>query len=374
MAIIKEVYFNDGEGLDYRDLNNLQRFMASQVWDCAVGSDSRVEERDQSVGASGACIAVGNGCYPYVVGVSMDVALAAGTVVHYTTSTIDGTTPIMIPYRATNAEFSFTIAASHATLERYDVIQMRVIADDADSETRDFKDATTGVLSSQSFNKRYNNVATVSVVAGTNAAVGTATEPSVTSGYVKVAAVYVAPTVTSIAKSAIRDYRLPSKLTVIDVPASQGCYTAADWTINNAGRATATAGLSDFKFFPPPIHWESGRLVAVGLSAQCATGQAYLERWDFGPAAPASAATVIDVSAKLFPATSARYRQWNLFRYSTPIWMDGSEAASAQLYENTWSTVATNAYSATALNKLGLVISGTAIADTINFARFIIAG
>jgi hypothetical protein len=372
MAIIKEVYFNDGEGLDYRDLNNVQRFLSSQLWDCAIGTEARVEERDQSI--SGALVCVGNGGYPYVVGVSMDVAIAAGVIVHFTTSTIDGTTPIMIPYRLTNAEYSFTIAASHATLERYDVIQARIIADPGTSETRDFKDATTGVLSSQTFNKRLNSVCTMSVVTGTNAAVGTATEPSVTSGYVKLATVYVAPTVTSIAKSAIRDYRLPSKLTVVDVMANQAAYDEADWVVGTAGEIVAGAAPSDVRFFPPPIHWESGRLIAVGLASTCSTAQAYIEKWDFGPYVPANTATTAILTSKLLPATTSRYRQWNLYRYSTPIWMDGSEAASAQAYENTWSVVATNAYSATALYKLSLTVSSCDAGDGINFARFIIAG
>lgn len=203
----KRVYFNDGEGLTFGDLNDIQTFIQSQLWDgfyqrsapglvkSAVGTMTGAAGYDfdlsgtnaTDVSTAHAFALKGGAAYPVVGSGNNKVKITPGTLFQKV-GTTDGSTPTFLPYTFTGAE-EVTIANGDATNPRVDLVLMRLELVANDSQTRDFKDATTGVVTSNSMSKKHRVQCTLTVLAGTPAAVPTF--PTVTAGYVPICAVYV---------------------------------------------------------------------------------------------------------------------------------------------------------------------------------------
>lgn len=164
---------------------------------------------------------------------AMSVEISAGlgyqvqTVNPATDTAIEGVVGLsdLSPYKPmalTSAE-SVTIDAADAVLERYDIIEVR-----ADRRTTDLTSVEifgenvlqfvntpnmaktlSWLMNSRQGRVAYNQSSTapISLKKGQPAAVGSATVPAATSGYIKIAEIYVGPTVTTLDDDVINDTR-----------------------------------------------------------------------------------------------------------------------------------------------------------------------
>jgi hypothetical protein len=208
MAINKEVQFTAGEGLVVSDLQNMQRFAKAQILD-AYGRECRTD--GSFLGNNTICFSRGTGANVIITGLALQSSNNEGLILQRTGGTITGDVPDTLSYYLAPAELLTTHAAAHATLERWDIVCLKLTEADGTSTARDFKDATTGAVTTVAQNKQRQVVLTKQVVQGTNAAVGSATEPAIPAGFMKWAAVLVPPTYATafVANSHFRDYRVP---------------------------------------------------------------------------------------------------------------------------------------------------------------------
>ncbi len=383
MSVRKELLFNDGEALDYNDLNNAQRYMRSALYDGVLSHLARTHESDdwygtQTLGGPAYLSVLGNGLAPSITGSSLVVSVASGECGQHGAGAISsanlGDDVNMIWHAFDTAlagtTYQFTSGAADATNPRWDILQAQITHAAGASETRD-SSTVGGVLSSVSFNKERQTVLTMSIKAGTAAA--SPTEPSADSGYVKLFAWRIEAAATAITAANFRDYRMPVGLRVIDMPARlwprTGGYTeSSDGMLVADGASTRTAQAS------PWGHWRTGRLVAVGLASDTVAGSgatALLTKTNYA-VNPYTNTTLLDCSSSLIDNTGA-FAFRGLLLTDQAIWMDGTNCPSVQGASDF--AVYGSPTSKTTLYKLDLrIASGATHADTFAWARFYVAG
>ena len=378
--IISELLYNDGEALDYNDLNNAQRHARSMLYDGVHGTLARVVERDyqpQAVSSTGHAWTIGNGCQPYVSASTLTVSFTPGAIGFKASGVPDGTDPLFLWYHMGLAEVSLTAGAADATNPRWDIVQIKIEHAEGSAETRDFS-TTGGVLSSVSFSKRRRTKLTASIKAGTAAA--SPTEPTPDAGYVKLCAIHIAATATVITPTTVRDYRMPVGYRVIDLIPGVHCARDTQWSVDVSGMVTGDGDATPRRLYAMPqmgAPFASGRLLAVGVSADQVNtgGTALLQRVNWATSA-LSTTTVKDISASVL-STTDRYMEVAL--WDEAIWLDGSSSPSCQGGAGNASGYGEATIgaplTATTMNKLWLAIATAASsADTIKFIRFIVAG
>lgn len=186
--------FNDGEGLTFQDLNELQRLSERRLMDYVV---------DPLVLAPGDTVdtwlrVIGPALCPFETGTpDMNVNVQQGTCVR--AQTVDPGQPL--PHHLLHYLDSTQVIAINAAsaFERWDIISASVAYDpldtgSVDAETRDFEDAVTGALSTVTYDKRRRTKLTLTYTPGTIAS----TEPSEPSGERRIARIVVPTTTTSI--------------------------------------------------------------------------------------------------------------------------------------------------------------------------------
>ncbi|HYC73117.1 MAG TPA: hypothetical protein VEB66_18040 [Opitutaceae bacterium] len=194
------VQFNDGEGLDFVDFNDIGRgavlrqtdqFLSQLVGRLAAGNadpDHVGEAGSNAALTSLAYTMTGGDCAIAQGSTSTRVKLLPGLLFQKTGNTT-GTEGTFLPYSVQAGDVDLTIAAGDATHPRVDIVQARLEWVSGGAVARDFMDATTGAITSTTPNKTRRVQATFSVKAGTPAA--TPTYPTPDAGYVLVAAVRV---------------------------------------------------------------------------------------------------------------------------------------------------------------------------------------
>lgn len=206
----KRVLFNDGEGITVADFNALQTRLQSMVLDGVLSWMGRISDFDGTdLGASDDHLfCVGNSGAPYAGGSNRQTKFLGGPIFQRVDSGMpDGAAPQLLMYYLDDNEAGVTHAAPSVN-PRFDLISVKLELEDADSESRDFKDAVTGALSSQTLDKSSRVAATITVTQGAEAAAPV--EPALPAGHVKLAAIKV-PTAAVVIDplTNIRDYRMP---------------------------------------------------------------------------------------------------------------------------------------------------------------------
>jgi hypothetical protein len=196
-----ELLFNDGEGLSHDDLNNAQRYLRAHVNDNIMAQMARTKSSPPSLDAN-KIYTIGGGGMCYADNIThLKIRNHPGTIFQKVTGSIDGLDPKFLSYNVADGEISpsgsngIVFDTADGSHDRYDIVCVKlsqITNDSADSETRDFKDATTGVLTSQSFYKKRKVTLSVQVVKGTPAS--SPVEPSVPSGYVKIYSILIRAT------------------------------------------------------------------------------------------------------------------------------------------------------------------------------------
>lgn len=232
----KEILFNDGEGLDYNDFNTMQRQARALVCDGLLANRARTEQSLVSTIEQGHLFAIGLGGAPQVGGGALTVTNHAGVIAFPTSISVGLSDPNFLVYYLSAGELLSTLAVGDATNPRIDLICVKleqVSNDAADNETRDFKDATTGVITSQTMVKRRKVKLTKQVVAGTPA--GSPVEPAVPAGFKKWAAITVPANHNAVftpVTHQLIDYRMPIGFYTSFVRPGEA--TSSAWTVDAA--------------------------------------------------------------------------------------------------------------------------------------------
>lgn len=202
----RDLLFNDGEGITHADLNNARAFLGARVFDqlieheagaaAVIGTDPdlwSVQGEDTVLTSLVYTLTGGDGVLK--VGSAATKIGTYGGTIFQKIANADGEEANFIPFTMGAGEFDLTIGAGDATNPRIDIVQVKLEYVEGGSESRDFKDAVTGALSTTTPNKTRRAQATFSLKAGTPAA--TPTYPAPDAGYAVLGAVRVPATWTT---------------------------------------------------------------------------------------------------------------------------------------------------------------------------------
>lgn len=377
-SFTKEVLFNDGEGIDFADFNALQRRLRSQLWDMATGSLARLWEVDNIGGApnlvpSNAHLwTVGSGCYPRVkTGVARSITNAPGILAQGDGTYTDPTDTHLNATWLAADDLQTQFADNASGNPRYDIVQVKIdyLADGATN--RDFKDANSLVVTSQSMNKTRSVRLTFSTKQGTPA--GSPVEPTPDSGFLKWCAVLIPNGIGSgdILATNIRDYRMPVGMRVMDIMGHNLSYDTTQWSTGVTGRIDALGGVARTARAHPEGAWMSGRLLRVGMMATILGGSAataQLVRTDFLSGGVVDNNLVTITSDLINVGGGRTYREHNPLAASNgPFWLNGYQAGLA--VNQGFAPPESSSF-----NKLAMLFTSGTGADIVYFVRFVFAG
>lgn len=289
----KQVYFNDGEGLVHTDLRDVQMMLESKIW------DQIVHNQMGALGLAPADFGIGYNGNDHVFGgadgtdhhttrayclnpgaaflkqgsTNAKIAIAPGVLLQKI-GTITGDDPKCIAYTFTGAE-EWTLTNGDATNPRVDLLQMKLEYVLGDSQSRDFEDATTRIVTTTSMSKKRRVQCTLLVKTGTPGA--SPAIPAVDAGYVPVGMVMVgngwttagnAPIfgedTVALNNAVVHDQRMPVKIRAYRCPASQFILVTG-WTYAVAtGMANWTNATNELNAVCP--HTPNGRLIGVQVT------------------------------------------------------------------------------------------------------------
>lgn len=336
----RRVKFNDGEGLDYTDLNLLQLTLHKMIFDGLLYSAIPDALDKPSIGGyvqapsgnlnANTNLHFGNTGTPDFSDVVFTPSPGCGLVVGNGTrilSFVPGPLAVVLEDPISPAgdtamaliragqyslnDIMLTTAVGDPTNPRIDLVEVNVsIVDDPVLTSRDFEDAATRVVTTQTLSKtRYAQV-TFQIKQGTPAA--TPTYPTPSAGYRPVAAVYIpANHNTFHSQDNIRDLRWPlGRVTGYDVWAAnmyrQG---GAPWTLSTTDFLNTSPLGGSFLYVPCPIHDPTARLVGIhlyGTLGASGTQQVMLVRVNHNGSGTPTITQIADLSTDLAVAGSAK--------------------------------------------------------------------
>ena len=363
MSIFKECLFNDGEGLDFGDLNNASRYLRSQFLD-TLAMWAKVGLFDALPNPT-YCWAAGNGGAP-VAGGGLALGNNSGVIFQAGVGVADGTDPKFLAYYLAANEIQTTFAAADPTNSRIDLVAIKLdYVSDADV-TKDFKDAVTSVVTSQTMHTSRSVRVQTAVVAGTPSA--SPLMPLAPAGYVPWAALLIPAGATSALATNVYDHRMPVGLKSYDIIGNQMSPDVSGgvdrWALTSFGGRNSDAINALTTQAIAPASW--GRIVAVGLSSDNGNHSAQTAKlWQVNLVNGGNLNQIVDLSAFLVPAHSGPIYQETSFLIA-PIWCDGT---AAQYANQSNLSSALNPRAA-----LRYVSNSTTHNDTVYAARFLIAG
>ena len=288
----KRLLFNDGEGVNPADWNDLQAFVHSMLGDLQILSarDNRstAAVRPGTISTligdwTGTAFTGRGGAWvDYQNGTPRGYTNMAGVFAQWVGSTIDGEDPQLLACYVPADTFAEVITAP-TTSARWDLIQYKLEVVDGDSETRDFEDATTRAKSTTTPNKRRKVQMTWSRKEGAEGG----SIPAPDSGYVRWAAIQttVGQSTDYDPKTQIRDFRVPMGQWIHcralgkDVFAKSG----SSWMIGGTLPWVADAGSgAEVGYWHPPACGgnANARLMAVGCAGELNSLKIETARWN----------------------------------------------------------------------------------------------
>lgn len=362
-TIIKEVLFNDGEGLDFGDLNNAQRFERAYLMDLLLGGLLRGAEPGVTP-ETDKLYAIGMGGAAKFTANAREVSNEAGLIIQCTGVAFDGSDPKVLAYYVDAAELLQVVDTEPGGNPRIDIISVKLEQESAVSTTRDFEDAVTRAKTSTSFSKQRRVKITKTYTKGTPAA--SPSEPAVPAGHVKWCSVRIASGGASAVLNlngattdwTIHDQRFPAPYAGSSLVLGKGMtYDATHWTLNADGTITANAaGRIAYAFYPGPRR--AGRLLKVDVEALISAGGSidYVRR---------NLSTMADSALEQIAATlgggGATARLIDAPAWAT--WCQGFSGAFADGDADT-----------TVQTMVAVKFTSGANNDKVNFARFISIG
>ncbi len=350
MASNKQMNFNNGEGINYADFNDMRKMLQKEQGDFLYGPMVNPLNMRQAYSGSfglGGANAIGTigWCLGLVPGgANRALALHPGS---FVLCTSDGSPPTddgdygdtgRANYQITFAGQSFELSANASGSDRWDL----VVIDDTFSEVaggavnRDFKDATTGALSTESVNKRITispgGATPFSIVEGTPGA----GYPAWPTGYAPVARIKVRNGATELATSAanliadIEDHTWPLGrrwIGMMGTDARRGAdgTFGGDWN-TSGNKLTVSEAANTAYYFPRDLTGRSdARLLGVFLaheSNEAFTAEIVRVNYD----------NAIDTVLSTLTVGMADLSHRNIMAFgdgTLPIWGNGTAAGRA---------------------------------------------
>ncbi len=266
------VLFNDGEGLDLTDLNDLSAFDRAFMIDGLLACNAQTDLTDDLPSASYLFAPTAAQAYAKPTGTAKQITNAAGWIGQWTSAgAADGLTPKFLFFKLAAGDLLTTLDAGGGN-NRWDGLFVKITEVDADSQDRDFKDATTGALTSQTLYKKRRTQLDFSVVKGTEAT--NPSFPSTPSGYVPYAYIYMPTGFSSVLTTAkISDMRVPMRFGSVTLYAKDISILNA-FSLNGSGtKLTGAASAAAIAFFNGP---QNARILRATVATEDGTGLAAL--------------------------------------------------------------------------------------------------
>jgi hypothetical protein len=263
------VLFNNGEGLDYTDLNNIGEHLSHRIEDKllytgpnqAFISTTSFEDgwNDGSI-LQGRCFSFGGLAGGFVVTGATTFRLLPGIIGQWKSSgAIAENVNNFLTYQVDKNEYTGSITLP-VTLTRYDTIQFKVDSVNGSSESRDFKDATTGALTTSVINKKKNRVATFNIKTGTEGG----GIPTVDAGYTMLGVIKASTSAITDLYSTVLPIR--NGLHHFDSIGSN-CILLTGTSYRDWGAAVINSG-NEGLFYPGPYSSDSqARVIEIELNA-----------------------------------------------------------------------------------------------------------
>lgn len=333
--LFKQVLFNDGQGITHTDYNNAEKYLLAALQDqilatlipnvgLTVTAGSHDLELGSQANAQGLgpdwatiatsrafCLQPGH-AFLRQGSAGTKVQISAGTLFQLTNTTLTGDEPKFLSYSFVGNE-EFTLTAGDGVNPRVDLLQMKLEYVNGSSESRDFEDATTRVVTSTAMNTKRRVQCTLSVKAGTAAATPATPDPDAgycVIGSVYVNSIYVGGSVADIIigqdptigadNAYIMDQRIPLRIKAYRVEPAQFTPTTA-WTIANNDSATATNATNELRV-PCPGH--IGRILGVAIEQGNAVAIGSHTLVQIGLNGNATSSTPVTLQTVAFPATN----------------------------------------------------------------------
>lgn len=182
------VVWNDGEGLVHTDFNDQQAYGRKTLYDFLLWNFASADENPligsnpddlwtPGSGAYGSTIRPLRGAGTLNRLTASSVRVYGGMFLELTDGPFDADDSISLLAAAVNTDFT-GIAAASAGQNRRDLVQARIVLDNAPTESRDFKDAVTGALSTSAIVKRADLNVEFSIKTGTEGTPATILNPT----------------------------------------------------------------------------------------------------------------------------------------------------------------------------------------------------
>ena len=209
----KKVLFNNGEGVDYADFNLMQDRMHAHFTDAFLAHKTRRGVDPQFAALTASTVwAFGDGGAVYsrgTIGLQREITFISGLIgINVNPGPATGDQQFLTYWLDAGDVPDKVRPSPGAGNERWDVLTVDLAQADDGPESRDFKDAVTGALTTNSINKNRGVVATFTWTQGVAAPVGSATVPSSPSTILCAVLVQDAKTIDA-EFNEIQDHRFP---------------------------------------------------------------------------------------------------------------------------------------------------------------------
>jgi hypothetical protein len=291
MAANKQMYFNDGEAIEYTDFNKMVSFIQKSFSD--IQYFSRCAEIDSVYEGDTAAFTSGGSDVSF----STKLFVLDETWRLYTSSLTSATTVLppgtgiiaagngiptgladdvrtMLPIQLAQSSAGVGIPASSPFQWQLVTISVEPSETLGDSTTRDFEDAVTGALSSTSVNKsKIINQPTKTLTTGT-AGGGI---PAIPAGHIPICALKVADSSPYLSFDGAVDYTFPCSVGAVNSPSTIALSDAnGDWNMfsgrtGHYANSLGTASLADVAHFYPAAFTgnAAARLLRLDIAYKC---------------------------------------------------------------------------------------------------------
>lgn len=363
----KTILFNDGEGVDHGDLNKLALAATQRAWEWPAYNDllphlAVVPTSPDSAfeGATNlATMVFCKGGGPRMVISGLSVSFGAGFLGVYTGTGPPSALDPKMRWAYTTTVLDVALSAAPAGQKRFDAIVLDIAESNSDTESRDFKDATTGALSTTTPNKRTKLAGSFSIVSGTPAVYSAGAAPSTPAISSRVVALAL---VNDTGIEELWDCTIPAgpQFTSLSVPKRDAIVGTGAGVWSGGGTTGAIAGgsVGDLWLVPPMFSGDpTARVIGIELRYSLAAG-AIIKLVSVAPGIAATVDVLRDnITALLSIGTGDQVTKIDLRSY--PIGGAGTPAGPGGAHNVLW---ASGAY----LKTPQLGGSGKTIALTVN--------
>lgn len=209
---LKRMLFNDGEAIEFKDFNDMQKYLNCYIADMLLGHQCKTTITEQLLDVTSVFSVGVGGCITStsIMEDPMSFHNAPGLIGYCDDPAIDGSDAKFKWYYLQADELQLTLENGSAQ-PRYDILQVKIVDGVlAGQEVRDFEDGITHAITSQSLYKQYGTTLAFSIKKGTPA--GSPSIPTPDAGYRELAHFYIDTSYSGNLDGYISDVHIPMGL------------------------------------------------------------------------------------------------------------------------------------------------------------------